>query len=138
VTDRVERLGTAGEMSLTTSRVGTTSAGRIEADSASASRCESPKNRGKTSVAFSGLRARASSAMVDKQRLPERSASATSGWAWMSSAAVLRWKAALFESLSSWRRKAQRDGYPSSLQARCWSNVARVTRKSAIAFRSLR
>jgi len=87
-----------------TSRMGTTSAGRSEAATASASRRESLKNRGSTSARFSGVSTLASSFTVERQSSPARSAASTSGNAWMSSAAVFRFWAAPFESLSSrWR-----------------------------------
>jgi len=85
--------------------MGTTSAGRSATTTSSASRRDSPKNRGRTSRQLSGVSTFATSFTVERQRSPLRSAASTSGNAWMSSAAVFRFWAAPLESRSSRCRK---------------------------------
>ena len=86
---------------VTTSRLGTTAAGRIAAATAFACRFDMWKNRGRASFRFSGVITRASSTMLVMQSLPSRSGSTTSGKRWMSLAATLRKCAAPSESRSS-------------------------------------
>ena len=73
-----------------TSRCGITSAGRISTASSLASRFDRKKNRGRTSVRFSGVITRARSTTLVRQSFPFRSGSTTSGNLWMSPAATFR------------------------------------------------
>jgi hypothetical protein len=86
---------------VTTSRLGTTAAGRMAAATALACRFDMWKNWGRASSLFSGVITRASSTMLVRQSLPSRSGSTTSGNRWMSLAATLRKCAAPSESRSS-------------------------------------
>ena len=61
------------------SRRGGFSTGRMDAATKAASRLESPKNRGRTSAAFSGVMTFASSMTDDKHSRPSRSAASISG-----------------------------------------------------------
>jgi hypothetical protein len=92
---------TSGTTLVTTSRLGTTAAGRIAAATAFACRFDMWKNRGSTSPWFPGVITRASSTMLVMQSLPSRSGSTTSGNRWMSLAATLRKCAAPSERRSS-------------------------------------
>jgi hypothetical protein len=59
-------------------------------DTSFASRFERWKKRGRTAAMFSGVATFESSTTLVKQSRPSRSGSTTSGWRWMSAAAVAR------------------------------------------------
>ncbi|MGB8930310.1 MAG: hypothetical protein WCC48_03560 [Anaeromyxobacteraceae bacterium] len=90
---------------VTTTRCGSTSRGATSAATAFASRFDAWKKRGNTCVTLSRVTTLATSMTLDRQRRPSRRGAATSGNRWISSAAVLRWKAAPAESFSSRCRK---------------------------------
>jgi hypothetical protein len=71
-------------------RGGGRSTGISSATSSRASSLDRWKNRGSTSVRFSGVRTFAISKMVERQRRPFLSGSMTSGMRWISAAAVAR------------------------------------------------
>ncbi len=73
-----------------TSRRGGASRGRSSAATSCASRLERPKNLGRTSARFSGVRTFETSTTVVRQSLPSRRGSTISGKRSTSSAAVFR------------------------------------------------
>jgi hypothetical protein len=79
-----ERTGTI------TVRAGGRSSGISSATSSRASSLDRWKNRGSTSVRFSGVRTFATSKMVERHMRPPLSGSTTSGMRWISAAAVAR------------------------------------------------
>ena len=69
-------------------RIGGAGIGRISATTSFASRFEVPKNRGRTSARFSGVRTFETSTIVERLSRPSRRGSTISGYFWISSAAV--------------------------------------------------
>jgi len=82
--------GAGARTTVTTSRRGGASSGRISAATSAASRFERWKNRGRTSSKFSGVATFESSKTVVRHRRPSRRGSTTEGRRWTSSAAALR------------------------------------------------